>query len=206
MSNLLEPAQAGLLGKLATAVRLVLGVEFLVNGLNWWVKLIDPYPSLSDFAHHTLPVGSDAAHNLVPALIGAGLFHLVKGLELTAGVALLTNLWVPTALVLVAPVTVNVFVVDVFLNNHLRGRLMGSGALLMSVFLMLAYFNTYRPMLVRTARLEGAAEARPFAWFDPLSQPWRTALMIPLGLLSLAVGLIMIGWVFLMVGQHFTRH
>jgi ABC-type maltose transport system permease subunit len=127
-------------------------------------------------------------------------------LELTAGVALLTNLWAPTALVLVAPVTVNVFVVDVFLNNHFRGRLMGSGALLMSVFLMLAYFNSYRPMLVRAARLDGAAEARPFAWFDPLSRPWRTALMIPLGLVSLAVGLVMIGWVFLMIGQHFTRH
>ena len=57
--------------RLVTVVRLIFGVQMTISGLNWWVKLIDPYPSLSDFAHHTLPVGSDAAHNLVPALIGA---------------------------------------------------------------------------------------------------------------------------------------
>lgn len=199
------PSSESVLARLVAAVRLVLGVEFLANGLNWWVKLIDPYPSISDFAHGPPPLGVDPAHNLVAALIGSGLFHLVKAVELLAGLCLLSNLWVPVALVIVAPVTVNVFITDVFLNSHFRGRLMGSGALLMSVFLMLAYFNSYRPMLARDTRFGAAPSGRSVAWFDPVSPRWRSP-MLALGLVSLVVGVVMVGWVFVMVGQHFTRH
>ena len=133
--------------RLVTAVRLLLGAAYLVGGLNWFVKLIDPYPAIIDYLHAPPPP------DIVGALIQTGiLFHMVKAIEFLAGVALLTNRFVPLALVLSAPVTVVVFVVDVFVSHHLRAKVMGTGSLAMHGFLLLAYMSVYRPMLAARAR------------------------------------------------------
>lgn len=190
---------------LVGAVRNVLGLEFLLNGLNWWVKLIDPYPSISDFLHR------DPPPDVVGAMIKTGiLFHVVKGLELTAGVALLANRFVPLALVAVLPVTVNVFLVDVFLVGSLRGRLMGSGALMMSGFLMLAHFRYYAPMLDFRTTSDRADDMRlspvaQFAWLNPQKYRLGRTLMLFFGLASLAIGLVMVGWVFVFIWRHFAH-
>lgn len=198
--------RAGLYTLLVTAVRLVLGLEFVVNGLNWWVKLIDPYPSIADFIHHAPP------DDVVGAMIRSGvLFHVVKAVELVAGVALLTNCFVPLALVAALPVTVNVFMVDVLISTHLRAHIMGTGAMMMSGFLMLAYLPYYRPMLdLRTqfetpATASSSAPGRQFAWLSPQACPAGRRLMVLFGGASLAIGLVMIVWVFVMIGQHFLR-
>ena len=60
---------------LVHAVRVLLGAEFLVNGLSWWVKPINEYPSVGDIAH------TGVRHTLVDALIQTGyLFALALGL------------------------------------------------------------------------------------------------------------------------------
>jgi hypothetical protein len=177
-------------GRLVTAVRLLLGTVLFVNGLNWWVKLITPYPSISDGVAW-MPPG-----DFVAAMINTGIiFHLVKGLELLAGVALLLNRCVPLALVAVLSVTINVFIVDVFLGHRLRAYIMGSGALLMNVFLMLAYFERYRALLL--------VHATPDVQLPATAPLLRVARPI-LAVAAAIIGTIMVGWVAVMIVQHFA--
>jgi hypothetical protein len=175
---------------LVTAARLLLGAEFFINGLNWWVKLITPYPSMSDGA--LLPKG-----DLLGAMIDTGiLFHLVKAVELAAGIALLGNWFVPLALVVVFPVTVNVFIVDVFLHHRLRGFIMGAGAMLINSFLMLSYLSRYRTMLVRRAVVDDLS-----AGVDaPVLRLARSLLSV----LAVLFGVVMVSWIAAMIVQHFA--
>jgi uncharacterized membrane protein len=182
---------------LVSAVRLILGLEFFLNGLNWWIKIIGPYPSISDYA------GGQPVHaGLVGAMIATGfLFHVVKAVELLAGIALLTNRWVPLALVSVFSVTLNVFFVDVLISTHLRAHIMGTGAMLMSIFLMFSYLPYYLPMLAKNAQahmivIPGQSHFMPSGWVK--------ACFTGLGLVSLGFGVVMIGWVAVMIFQTFS--
>jgi hypothetical protein len=112
--------------QISALVRILLGLVLLINGINWFFKIITPYPSISDFINFLPPkdiVGTMIEHGI--------LFHLAKGLEVVAGIAFLANRMVSLALVVSMPVAVTVFVVDVFRPEfRLRAFLMGSGTLL----------------------------------------------------------------------------
>ncbi|MEO0033483.1 MAG: hypothetical protein RIS94_3241, partial [Pseudomonadota bacterium] len=89
--------------RLLNVVRLLLGTVYLVNGTNWFFKIITPYPSMSDYAHYLPPA------DVVGAMIEQGvLFHAAKAMEVLAGVLLLSNRLVPLALVVSMSVTVPV--------------------------------------------------------------------------------------------------
>jgi len=192
------------LARLVALVRIMLGTEFLINGLNWWVKLIGPYPSISDFAHHAPPP------DFVGAMIQTGvMFHVVKATELLAGIALLTNRFVPLMLVAVFPVTVPVFIVDVILIHHLRGFLMGTGAMLMNTFLLFSYLQCYRPMLNARAQpdsrsAEAAASAESAACAESATAI-PGPLMLVYGSLAAFFGAVILIWVAVMMFQYLTR-
>lgn len=131
--------------RLVTIVRFIFGVQMMLSGLNWWVKLT-LYPSISDFAHAPPP------HDILGALVATGyLFHVVKGVELVMGLAVLFDIYVPLVLVIGFPVTLGVFATDALSHPHLRGLLMGTGDFAQHVFLLFAYFSYYRPMFVMEA-------------------------------------------------------
>ncbi|MBP6111916.1 MAG: DoxX family membrane protein [Sphingobium sp.] len=143
-------------GRIITTARLMMGVIYVVSGLNWWFKMITPYPSISDF------VSSPPPPDMVGEMIKTGvLFHIVKGTELLAGLALLGNRFVPLMLVAVLPITINIAIVDVFFIAHLRGIVMGSGSFILNIFLMLAYIGHYRGVLTVRATPDLAGEAAP---------------------------------------------
>lgn len=187
--------------KLLTLLRLLLGTVCFLNGLNWFFKIITPYPSISDFVDYLPPP------DIVGALIENGvLFHMVKAVEVITGLALLLNRWVPLALVVGLSVTVTAFVVDVFKPEfRLRAFLMGSGTFAMTVTLLIAYLDHYRPMLAWRARpnpdpaspapADGGAVADTFG---KLLKP----LLVPLAVLSAAMGTVQVGWLLVMVAQH----
>lgn len=184
--------------KTVLAARLLLGVIYTINGLNWWFKMITPYPSMSDFATMAPPP------DVVGALISNGMFHMVKAVELLAGIALLCNVAVPLMLVAVVPVTLSVCIVDVVFVATLRGYTMGGGAMLLNTFLIMAYFGHYRTLFtlrgVPLSEDVAAIDARA-SLADGLGALIR-AIRPAVGILSVAVGLFMLGWLVMMIGQY----
>jgi hypothetical protein len=103
-------------------------------------------------------------------------------------------------------VTVTVFIVDVFKPEfRLRAFLMGSGTMAMSVTLLIAYLDHYRPMLAfKTSpnpdpSVPRAAEGGEVAsTFGRLLKP----LFLPLAVLSFCAGVVQVGWLAVMVAQY----
>jgi hypothetical protein len=126
--------------KIFHAVRILFGLNFLLNGINWWWKIL-PYPTIGD-----RPGGPP----FVQAMIATGfLFGCIKAVEVVTGVAILANRFVPLALAVALPVTLAAWAVDIGLLGHsLRAQVMGWAVLSMNGFLMLAYIEAYRPMLL----------------------------------------------------------
>jgi uncharacterized membrane protein YphA (DoxX/SURF4 family) len=123
----------------AAAARVLLGLVFFVCGLDGFLHFL-PQP--------TEPP-SEGAMALAIALMKSGyMFPLIKGTEVAAGALLLANRFVPLALVLLAPVTVNILAFHFFLAPG--GVVIG--AVLVALQIYLAWVNraAYRPLL--TAR------------------------------------------------------
>ena len=82
---------------LVTAARLLVGLTFLVFGLNGFIHFMAPPP---------VP----ATAGMFLGALGAAryVFPLLCGVELVAAVLLLSNRFVPLALVLLAPLVVNI--------------------------------------------------------------------------------------------------
>jgi uncharacterized membrane protein YphA (DoxX/SURF4 family) len=119
----------------ATA-RIVLGLVFFVFGLNGFSNFIPP-PT------EPMPEG---AVTLGTAFMSSGyLFQLIKGTEVLAGLLLLSNRFVPLALVVLAPVVLNI------LAFHLWLLPSGTGLSLVLVglelYLAWAYRRAYAPLL-----------------------------------------------------------
>ena len=85
--------------------RLLLGILFVVFGLNGFLNFINMGP---------LPSG--LAGQFILALVLSHYFWVVAALQVIAGVLLLVNRYVPLALVLLGPVIVNILLYHIFLN------------------------------------------------------------------------------------------
>ena len=99
---------AALAARLLTAgARLLLGLTFAVCGLNGFLHFLPP-PSTA------MPAAAVAFGS---ALFGTGyMMPLVAGTELLGGLLLLANCWVPLALIVLAPVVVNIALFHAFLT------------------------------------------------------------------------------------------
>ncbi len=123
-----------------TVARILLGLTFLVFGLNGFLNFIPP---------PTKPM-PEAIVTFSVALMKSGyLFQLVKGTEVLVGVLLLANRFVPLALALIAPVVVNIVAVHLFLDRS--GLAIATVVLALELFLAWRYRSAYRPMLRATA-------------------------------------------------------
>lgn len=90
-----------------------------------------------------MPAGSLA---FAGALVGTGyMFPLIKGTEVLVGALLLANRFVPLALALLAPVTVNIVLFHAFLSPSGIG--IAVVVALLHVFLAFTHRRAYRPML-----------------------------------------------------------
>lgn len=186
---------------LTTYLRILLGLVYAINGLNWFFKIITPYPSMSDFVDFMPPP------DVVGAMIEQGvLFNAAKAVELVGGILLLANRFVPLTLVVSMAVTVPVFIVDVFKPElRVRAFLMGTGSLAMNTTLLIAYFHHFRPMMLWQAEptFDPAAEAVP----EPDTVAEATgrigkALQPALSIISALLGTAMVIWLLVMVGQY----
>ena len=94
-----------MLKTLPVLLRFILGSIFLIYGLDGFFHFL-PAKTVSE------PAGS-----FITALIDSGyLWTLTKAGETVGGFMLLTNFYVPLALVLLAPIVVNIFCFHLFMN------------------------------------------------------------------------------------------
>lgn len=125
---------------LPTAARVLLGLAFFVFGLNGFLNFIPP-PT------EPIPEGALA---FSAALMKTGyMMSLVKGTEVLVGLLLLTNRFVPLALALLAPVTINIVAFHAFLAPS--GTVMTLIILALHLYLAWTYRAAYRSMLVARA-------------------------------------------------------
>jgi uncharacterized membrane protein YphA (DoxX/SURF4 family) len=90
---------------LTLIARLLLGLTFVVFGLNGFLNFLSMGP---------MPSG--LAGQFIGALILSHYYWVVAALQLVGGVLLLVNRFVPLGLVLLGPVIVNILLYHVFLN------------------------------------------------------------------------------------------
>lgn len=80
-----------------TATRIILGLVFFVFGLNGFLQFLP------------MPPPPERAAGFIGALAATGyMFPVIKGVEVIAGLMLLSNRFVPLALTLLAPIVVNI--------------------------------------------------------------------------------------------------
>lgn len=90
---------------ISTISRYLLGIIFAVFGLNGFLHFIPTPP----------PAG--VGGQFMGALFVSGELYVIMGLQLIAGVLLLTNRFVPLALSLLAPVIVNILLFHIFMDR-----------------------------------------------------------------------------------------
>jgi len=130
-------------GRISTAiVRVLLGLMFLVFGLNGFLNFI---PAPKDMPQEIM--------NVIGALMKAGYMTVVSGAEVLVAVLLLTNRFVPLALALLAPIIVGIITYHVAMQPATIGP--GIVVLLMELYLAWAYRGAFRPML-RMRTIPGA--------------------------------------------------
>jgi uncharacterized membrane protein YphA (DoxX/SURF4 family) len=133
------------------AARIVLGLLFFVFGLNGFLGFIPQ------------PEHAGSAGAFLGALAATGyMFPLIKGTELIAGLLLLSNRFVPLALVLLAPVLVNIALFHAVLEP--AGMAIVVLSLALELYLAYAYRDAWRGVLAikaRPAKVERARSAEP---------------------------------------------
>lgn len=87
------------------ALRLIFGLFWLAFGLNYFAHLF-PIPA---------PTG-DAAILMNGLGVSGYMMPLIYGTQIAVGIMLLANRYVPLALLMLAPITANIVLYDVFLN------------------------------------------------------------------------------------------
>jgi uncharacterized membrane protein YphA (DoxX/SURF4 family) len=88
--------------KVSLVARVLMGLVFLGSGISFFFTTPPPLQGdMGDFFK-----GMMATHYF---------FYLLKGTEITCGLALLSGMFVPLALVILAPVILNIFLVHAFM-------------------------------------------------------------------------------------------
>ena len=125
--------------KIPFIARVLLGLMFVVFGLNGLLNFIPMEPP------------SGAAGQFMGGLAASGYFFpLLKTTEIAVGLLLLTGCWVPLALVLLAPVTVNIFAFHLFLAPAGLPMTIIIGAL--QLYLAWSYRSSFTSILTRHAK------------------------------------------------------
>jgi len=120
------------------AARLVLGLIYFVFGLNFFLHFLPTPPSAGGVA--------DA---FVGGLFQSGYFFpMMKSIEVVLGGLLLIGLFVPLALVILMPISLNILLFHAFLTPN---STMAIVIVVVHLYLAWAYRDYYKPLFNRKA-------------------------------------------------------
>jgi hypothetical protein len=126
-----------LAGAIVPTLRTVFGAWNLFFGLVFFFEFI-PQP----MGHGPM------TPYLNQTLIDTHLFHVVKTIEIAVGLGLIFNRGVPLALCVYFPITVVIFIVNLFLEQFAWGPFIAVVYLAVHLYLFWTYRRYYLPMLV----------------------------------------------------------
>lgn len=116
--------------------RLFLGAVYFVFGLNGFFNFI-PQPALPE-----------SAGVFLGGLASSGYFFpFLKTIEVLAGAALLSNVFAALALVVLAPITINIFLFHAFLTPGLQNAVLPTLMIGASLVLAYGWKERYAPLL-----------------------------------------------------------
>ncbi len=121
--------------------RIILGLVFFVFGLNGFFQFI-PVP----------PMEGDALTFMTGLKVSGYFFPLLKSVEVLGGIILLTGLFLPLGLVILLPITLNIFFFHLCLAPE--GLPMAIVMLGLHLFLAWAYRGYYKTLLSKKAVLD----------------------------------------------------
>ena len=117
-----------------TILRMLLGVSLLIFGMNKFIAFIP----ICDMA--------PAAANFMESLNSTGyVLYVVASLELLIGGLLLFKKWVPFALILLAPIVVNILLFHLFLD--VSGMLVAVLMMAITGVLIYKYWKSYSSLV-----------------------------------------------------------
>jgi len=135
-------ATEGWQGYLVLWLRVAFGAHALLSGINYFFPLVPP-PAID----------VSPAAPFIHEMTQIGLYSGIKIVEILMGLCLLTNLWVPLALVLEMPTTVSIFYLNTFIDGAPRQLYTGPRELFYNCFLLAAYAGYLLPIVTMRARL-----------------------------------------------------
>jgi len=123
--------------KIATiVVRILFGLFYAFSAVSYFFKLGE------------MPPMEGNAKLFMDGIVASGyLLTLAKITELVCGLALLVGLFAPLATVVIFPVTLNIFFIQVFTMHDTPGIVTGLIMVVINLFLAYAYREKYKPML-----------------------------------------------------------
>jgi putative oxidoreductase len=121
---------------LTIIARVLLGLMFVVFGLNGFLHFIHGEPS------------GEAAKNFATALASTGYFSVIFFFQLLGGALVLLG-WVPLGLVILCPIIVNILLFHVFMAPE--GLPMAVVVALLAAFLVWRYWENFAGIFKRRA-------------------------------------------------------
>ena len=122
------------MSKAVLIARLLLGLIFVFFGLNYFFGFVE------------LPPPNEAAGGFMGALAATGyMWPVIKIFEIVPGAMLLAGFGVPLALILLAPIVINILLLHVFLDTG--GLPLSIIVLALEVFLAWAYRDSFKGVL-----------------------------------------------------------
>jgi uncharacterized membrane protein YphA (DoxX/SURF4 family) len=126
--------------KIQSTARILLGLIFFIFGLNGFLQFI-PAPPMTD-----------AAGNFAGALAATGYFFpFLKATEVICGLLLLSGFAAPLALVILAPITLNILLFHGILTPGLQNLIMPLAIIALQITAALKYWSLYAPLFKKNA-------------------------------------------------------
>lgn len=122
------------MAKFSMAVRIIYGLLWVVFGVNFFLQFLPNPPP------------PESMVKIMEGFLATGyLLKLAKMIEITVGICLVFNVFVPLALILIAPITVNILMIHLFVEPS--GLPIAIFMIGVNIFLASRYGSYYKPLL-----------------------------------------------------------